>query len=167
MAFAYHYTDNRGISAILRAGYIRPSLVSNGRCSCSMGEGVYLTTRPPSSSTGTLLINNYGTTNWDANMVSNFVRFPIENLGRFEEYDGGRIVIRTLGRDGLCLHRAVSYGHRNSDGSVTEHDFLSGRTVTWWWRHFLCVQLWRREFCSSRTMPLWWDQWRHLYLLKL
>ena len=55
--YYYHYTDSKSAEKIIDSGYIKAS--TDCSTDCSLGQGVYFTTKPPQSSTETLKQNNY------------------------------------------------------------------------------------------------------------
>ncbi len=55
--YYYHYTDSKSAEKIIDSGYIKAS--TDCSTDCSLGQGVYVTTKPPQSSTETLKQNNY------------------------------------------------------------------------------------------------------------
>ena len=92
--YLYHYTDAASASAIGRSGTIRQSV---GPGDCSLGEGVYMTSKPPSKSSAHLLANNYGSSSSSSSSKSRveaYVRVDADRVA----HSGGRGKAK-LGRD--------------------------------------------------------------------
>jgi hypothetical protein len=96
--YLYHYTDSSSASKIQDSGTIRSSTHSSD---CALGRGVYLTAKPPRTSTNNLLDNNYagaaGTRG--ADKVQSYVRVDADRVAG--AVDNGR---GSLGRD-VFVHR--------------------------------------------------------------
>lgn len=117
----YHYTSKEGLTGILEAGEILPSV--DTKTDTMMGKGVYLTGKDPSTPTAKLLYNNYDSTTAAANpeKVDYYIKFDANDLGKVKKHDGKRDVIVKPG-GGLKLTKAEAVGMRHADGSYVEHN---------------------------------------------
>lgn len=107
--YLYHYTDDSSLEAIKRSGYIKSSV---GPGDCALGEGVYFTAKPPRSSTGALLENNYGSQSWaKSEKTQGYVRVDADKVDAKSGRD-------QLGRDVRVVEGDVSLA---SSGSKTGH----------------------------------------------
>ena len=86
----YHYTDNRGIDGISQSGRINPSTDTSR--DARLGRGVYFTDKPPGTSRGEVLHNNYGPAGYGMqDRAQNYVRVEKNDLpGVRHENVGGR-----------------------------------------------------------------------------
>mmetsp|Transcript_93196 Transcript_93196/g.240841 ORF Transcript_93196/g.240841 Transcript_93196/m.240841 type:complete len:187 (+) Transcript_93196:68-628(+) len=77
--YLYHYTTADSAASIRDSGYMRGS---RGPSDAALGEGTYLTAKPPRSSTESLLKNNYdsGAHAVDASRVEAYVRVDAERV---------------------------------------------------------------------------------------
>ena len=89
--YLYHYTSSSAAHAISRSGTIK---ASKGPGDCALGQGVYMTAKPPTKSSEHLLRNNYGSSAADASKVEAFVRLDADCV----RHSGGRGKAE-LGRD--------------------------------------------------------------------
>lgn len=89
--YLYHYTDSSSAAKIASSGSIHRS---TGPGDCALGEGVYMTAKPPKSSTESLLSNNYdgAASSHGAGKVGSYVRVDADRVNAVSGRD-------TLGRD--------------------------------------------------------------------
>ena len=89
--YLYHYTDTASLDNIASSGVIKRS---TGPGDCALGEGVYMTAKPPRSSTASLLNNNYdgAAAHVDRSKVDAYVRVDNDRVGAISGRD-------QLGRD--------------------------------------------------------------------
>ena len=89
--YLYHYTDSSSLDKISSSGRLK---ASTGPGDCALGEGVYMTAKPPRSSSSALLNNNYdgAASQYGSNKVDCFVRVDADKVGAVSGRD-------TLGRD--------------------------------------------------------------------
>ena len=92
--YLYHYTNDESARMIEQSGRIRASA---GPGDCALGEGVYMTAKPPRTSTDSLLENNYagaGRAGQKADRADAYVRVDADQV----RHSGGRGK-RELGRN--------------------------------------------------------------------
>lgn len=89
--YLYHYTDSSSAAKIASSGKIRRS---TGPGDCALGEGVYMTAKPPKSSTSSLLSNNYdgASSSYGSSKVESYVRVDADRVNAVSGRDA-------LGRD--------------------------------------------------------------------
>ena len=89
--YLYHYTDSDSAGKIANSGRLK---ASTGPGDCALGQGVYMTAKPPKSSTSALLSNNYdgAAQSYGKDKVQSYVRVDADRVGAIS----GR---RKLGRD--------------------------------------------------------------------
>ena len=89
--YLYHYTDTESLGSISSSGVLKQS---TGPGDCALGEGVYLTAKPPRSSSASLLDNNYdcAASSVQPSKVDAYVRVDADRVGARSGRDA-------LGRD--------------------------------------------------------------------
>ncbi|KAJ1622989.1 hypothetical protein T492DRAFT_845873 [Pavlovales sp. CCMP2436] len=88
--YFYHYIDTHLLGQIASAGHLRPS---TGPGDCKLGEGVYMTAKPPRTASEKLLANNYGgRASSYAKRVSAYVRIDADRMV-------AKRIRKALGRD--------------------------------------------------------------------
>ena len=75
--YFYHYSTSENIQKIVQSGHIRPSTCTT--TDALLGQGVYLTSKPPQSSDTTLTQNNYAAGTHDPR-VESYIRIPQDQL---------------------------------------------------------------------------------------
>merc|ERR1712050_240691 len=106
------YSDSSSLDKISSSGRL---LASTGPGDCALGTGVYMTAKPPRSSTATLLRNNYDSAafSYNSSKVQGYVRVDADKVvavnGRKEL--GGRDVFVVPG-DVDLPHANAKIGYR-------------------------------------------------------
>ena len=101
--YLYHYTDGDSLGKIADSGRVKPS---SGPGDCALGSGAYFTAKPPRSSTGGLLQNNYNG-GGDASRVEGYVRVDTDRVNARSGRD-------ELGRDVFVVPGGVNLSKANA-----------------------------------------------------
>lgn len=104
----YHYTNQKGMNAIVESQKLNPSLKSKNPNDCFYGEGQYLSNIVPGTKTPAQLSRNFINNPFQGNKYSHYVEIDVTDL---EVTFGRDNVFVILNKEPLDLtNRIISFG---------------------------------------------------------